>query len=233
MASPTVVLVPGGWHTPAHYEPFVKSVPDIDVRTVRLGSNGREPAALGDMYGDAAEVRKVVSSIDGPVLVLAHSYGGVPVTEALGTEAENVRRIVYLVSFPLDAGESMVAVGTQGGNLPLPPNWGVHEDEGYVTMTDPESLFYDVEPALARTAIDGLTYQSWSSLNQPMTNAAWRVIPSTYIVADEDRMLPVPVQELFAQRATETRHISSSHSPYLSKPAELAAMLREELSRLG
>jgi hypothetical protein len=46
-------------------------------------------------------------------------------------------------------------------------------------------------------------------------------------------MLPVPAQELLAQRATEVLHISSSHSPFLSRPAELAAMLRAELARLG
>jgi pimeloyl-ACP methyl ester carboxylesterase len=233
VTSPAVVLVPGAWHTPEHYEAFVRSIPDIDVHSVRLGSSGLDTTALGDMYGDAAEVRKAVSSVDGPVLVLAHSYGGVPVTEALDTATENVQRIVYLVSFPLGLGESMAATATQGGNLPLPPNWGVHEDEGYVTMDDPESLFYDAEPALARAAIDGLTYQSWSSLIQPVTNAAWQVIPSTYIIADKDRMLPVSAQELFAKRATETRHIGSSHSPFLSRPAELAALLRAELARLG
>lgn len=231
MANPTVVLVPGAWQTPAHYEPFVKSIPDIDVRTVRLPSSGFDADALGDMYDDAAEVRKVVSSIDGPVLVLAHSYGGVPVTEALDAATDNVRRIVYLVSFPLDVGESMISTATQGGRLPLPSSWGVHEGQGYVTLADPEPFFYDVEPALARWAVDGLTYQSWSSLIEPLTNAAWRVIPSTYIVADNERELPIAAQLLFAQRAGEERHISSGHAPYLSKPGELAAILRKELSR--
>lgn len=231
MISPAVVLVHGAWHTPAHYASFIESLPDVQVRTVRLASSGMDVPALGDMYGDAAEVRRVVSSVDGPVLVLAHSYGGVPVTEALGTATENVRRITYLASFPLEAGESMVSTATQGGSLPLPPNWDVHEDEGYVAMSDPEALFYDAEPAVARTAVEGLTLQSWSSLTQPVTSAAWHVIPSTYIVTDEDRTLPVPAQELFAQRAAETRHISSSHSPFLSRPADLAAILRDELSR--
>jgi pimeloyl-ACP methyl ester carboxylesterase len=232
MTSPTVVLVPGAWHTPAHYEPFVKSIPDIDVRTVRLSSSGLDAAALGDMYGDAAEVRKVVASIDGPVVVLAHSYGGVPVTEALDTATDNVRRIFYLASFPLDVGESMVSTATQGGRLPLPATWGVHEGQGYVTLADPEPFFHDVEPSLARWAVDGLTFQSWSSLIEPLTNAAWRVIPSTYIVADQERELPAAAQQLFAQRTGDELHIGSGHSPFLSKPAELAAILRKELSGL-
>ena len=233
MTSPTVVLVPGAWHTPALYEPFVKSIPDIDVRTVRLPSSGLDAAALGDMYSDAAEVRKVVASIDGPVLVLAHSYGGVPVTEALDATTANVRRIVYAVAFMLDEGESMVSTATQGGRLPLPATWSLNEGEKYVTMADPEPFFYGVEPALARWAVDGLTFQSWASLVQPLTNVAWRAIPSTYVVADEERELPAAAQQLFAQRAGEERHIASGHSPFLSKPADLAAILREELSRLG
>lgn len=92
-------------------------------------------------------------------------------------------------------------------------------------MLDPESLFWDVEPELARRALEGMTYQSWSSLDQRVTNVAWRAIPSTYIVCAEDRMLPPFVREALAQRLDDVRHISSSHSPFLSKPGELAALL--------
>ncbi|HEY6492832.1 MAG TPA: alpha/beta hydrolase [Trebonia sp.] len=232
MTRPTVVIVHGAWHTPAHFESFIKSIADIDVRTVRLPSSGPDISALGDMRDDAAEVRKVVSAIDGPVLVLAHSYGGVPVTEALGPASENVKRITYLASFPLDVGESMVSVATQGGTLPHPPNWDVHKDEGYILVKDPAFHFYDdVEPALAQKALDDLTYQSWSSQIQPLTNAAWREIPSTYVITDQDRILPIFAQEMFSQRTTDVRHIDSSHSPFLSRPAELAAILREEITR--
>jgi len=66
---------------------------------------------------------------------------------------------------------------------------------------------------------------------RPPTYASF-IIPSTYIVTDEDRTLPVPAQEMFAQRVGDTRHISSSHSPFLSRPADLAAILRDELSRI-
>src|SRR5690242_20031242 len=100
MTLPSLLVVPGSWHRPEHWRLFVDAMPDVDTHVVRLTSTGDDPDTLGDMYGDAKLVADAAAAIDGPVVVLAHSYGGVPTTQALGA-APNVQRIVYVAAFQL------------------------------------------------------------------------------------------------------------------------------------
>jgi pimeloyl-ACP methyl ester carboxylesterase len=184
-------------------------------------------SGLGGLYDDARVIREAVEKIDGPVVVCAHSYGGAPATEAL-SGLDNVKRLVYISAFALQAGESLT--GLFGGGE-VPPFWGKdHLDEGYYEMLDAENVFYsDLSPEAAKRAAGALGPHSRLSLEEPLTGAAWRTVPSTYIVDTEDRAVPVPVQQVFATRCQRVYHIEASHSPFLSRPAELAAMLITEL----
>jgi hypothetical protein len=74
-----------------------------------------------------------------------------------------------------------------------------------------------------------LGYQSYASKQQPLTQAAWQTIPSTYVICEADKAIPVATQELFAQRADDVQRLSSSHSPFLSQPADLACLIRRSL----
>jgi pimeloyl-ACP methyl ester carboxylesterase len=225
----TVLLVHGAWHGPWMWGALVREMPDVDVRTVALPSCGRDPAALGDLHADAAAVRSAAAAIHGPVLVCAHSYGGVPATEG-AADLSNVVGLVYLCAFQLDVGESLA--GAAGG---APPGWwDVHAAEGYVDAQRPLEVFYaDVDEAVARDAIMRLGHQSLVSFGQQVTKAAWRTIPSTYVVCEQDRAVPVEAQEAMAQRAGRVLRMPSSHSPFLSRPAQLAGILRAELATSG
>ncbi|MFG1866821.1 alpha/beta hydrolase [Micromonospora arborensis] len=228
---PSLLLVHGAWHGPSVWQSLVEQFPDIDIHTVALPSVGNDPTALGDLYDDAAVVKAAVAAIDGPVVVVAHSYGGAPVTEALA-DADNVRRIVYLAAFQPDIGDSLFS--TAGGVAP--PWWEVHEradlkGKGHIVPSQPREVFYgDVDPEIAEQAVARLGLQSWASTQQPLTAAAWRTIPSTYIICEADNALPPFAQELMAKRAERVLRMNSSHSPFLSQPAELAALIRAELS---
>ena len=92
--------------SPTTFVALVDELADIDVHTVTLTSSGDDPAALRDMYADAEVIAQAAAAIDGPVVVVAHSYGGIPTTQAL-PYARNVRRIIYLAAFQLHAGESL------------------------------------------------------------------------------------------------------------------------------
>ncbi|MGW3892314.1 alpha/beta hydrolase [Micromonospora chokoriensis] len=228
---PSLLLVHGAWHGPWVWQSLVERLPDIDIHTVPLPSSGNDAAALGDLYDDAAVVKAAVAAIDGPVVVVAHSYGGAPVTEALGA-ADNVRRIVYLAAFQPDVGDSLFS--TAGGVAP--PWWEVHEraelkGKGYIKPSQPREVFYgDVDSEIAEQAVGRLGLQAWASTQQPLTQAAWHTIPSTYIVCEADNALPPFAQELMAKRAERVLRMNSSHSPFLSQPTELAALIWAELS---
>jgi pimeloyl-ACP methyl ester carboxylesterase len=225
----TVLLVHGAWHGPWMWGALVREMPDVHVRTVALPSVGRNLAALGDMHADADAVHAAVTAIHGPVLVCAHSYGGVPATEGVA-DLSNVVGLVYLCAFQLDIGESLA--GAAGG---APPDWwDVHAAEGYVDALRPLEIFYaDVDEAIARDAIMRLGHQSLVALGQRVTRAAWRTVPSTYVVCEHDRALPVEAQDAMARRAGRVLRIPSSHSPFLSRPAQLAGILRAELADTG
>ncbi|WP_326834915.1 alpha/beta hydrolase [Amycolatopsis rhabdoformis] len=228
MTLPSLLLVPGSWHKADHLKSLVDELPDVDVHTVALTSSGDDPAKLGDMYQDAAQIATAVAAIDRPVVVCAHSYGGIPVTQALAG-ASNVKRIIYLAAFLLDVGESMLS---SVGGTPA-PWWKVHGTDGekYVEALDPVEIFYgDVDPELAQDAVSRLGYTSYSANVQKLTEVAWKAIPSTYVLCEADNAFPPFAQELFAQRAGRIHRMNTSHSPFLSQPAALAQILRDELA---
>jgi pimeloyl-ACP methyl ester carboxylesterase len=225
---PSVLLVHGAWHKPEHFDLLVDELSGVDAHTVKLASSGDDPGGLGDMYADADVIADAAAAIDGPVIVVAHSYGGIPTTQAL-TNSKNVQRIIYLAAFQLQAGESLLSIN--GGSLM--PWVRRHRRDGigdYVEAMTPMTVFYDdVDTATARRAVSQLGYQSYASKQQPLTQTAWQSIPSTYVICEADKAIPVATQELFAQRADDIQRLSTSHSPFLSQPAELAGLIRRSL----
>ncbi|QYN18952.1 alpha/beta hydrolase [Amycolatopsis sp. DSM 110486] len=210
---------------------LVDELPDLDVHAVDLASSGDDPAGLGDMYEDAAQIAAAATAIDGPVVVCAHSYGGIPVTQAL-SGASNVQRIVYLAAFQLDVGESMLS---SIGGTPL-PYWKIDSTDNGIKYVeaplDPVDLLYsDVDTDIAQDAASRLfRYTSYVANIQKLTEAAWKTIPSTYIICEADNAFPPFAQELLAQRAGRVHRLNTSHSPFLSQPAAVAQLLRDELA---
>jgi pimeloyl-ACP methyl ester carboxylesterase len=235
------VLVHGAWHRKEMWNGMIGRlrllVPDLDIHTPQNPSSAPvPPGQLGGLLDDARVIRDTVARISGPVVVVAHSYGAVPTTTAF-PGPENVKRIVYISGFPLDAGESMAGLFGGGelteayGGADLPYFWGRdHYADGYYEMLDAENVFYnDLSPQDQKLAVDALTLQSRASVEERLTQAAWRTIPTTYIMDTNDNAVPVEVQKGYAARCQRVHHIASSHSPFLSRPAELAAILLTEL----
>ena len=230
MTVASVLLVPGAWHKPAHWDPLIRELADIDVHTVALTSTGDDPAELTDMYADAQTIDEKVRMIGGPVVVVAHSYGGMPTTQALAN-AENVRRIIYVAAFQLDVGDT--ALAPNGGAL-MP--WArLRQREwmpDYVEAQTPMTVFYnDLEIAAAQDAISRLGYQSYAAMRQPLTATAWTTIPSTYVVCEHDNAIPVAAQERMAERAHEVHRLNASHAPFPSQPATLARLIRDAVRK--
>jgi pimeloyl-ACP methyl ester carboxylesterase len=227
---PSLLIVPGAWHEPDHFRPLLDELSDLDVHIVTLTSSGKDPAVLGDMYADAEAIAQAAAAIDGPVVVVAHSYGGIPTTQAF-PYARNVRRLIYLAAFQLSAGESLQSL--QGGSL-MPWSRLHHRDgiDDYVEAMTPETVFFnDVDVPTALRAVSQLGYQSYASMRQKLTETAWRTIPSTYVICERDNALPLAVQESFAERADDVARLSTSHSPFLSQPAALSRLIRRSLAR--
>lgn len=151
------------------------------------------------MGDDVAHVRAAIEAIEGPVVVVAHSYGGIPVTvAAAGSEA--VQHLVYLSAFVLDVNESLL--GAVGGT---PPGWLTVADglvsAGSSVATAAEVLYHDLDDDVADEALGRLASQSLNAFIEPVTATAWSTIPSTYVVTQDDRAIPAEAQEAMASRS--------------------------------
>ena len=151
MEPPVVILVHGAWHGPWAWAEVIERLSAEGIRTVALDlpSKGTDTAALGDMHGDAAVVRAAVADAGAPALVVAHSYGGLPVSEG-GADAAH---LLYVAAFMLEPGESLL--GLRGG---VDPDWWITSDDGRIVVPDdPKHVFYADCPRGRRRARGGRT----------------------------------------------------------------------------
>jgi pimeloyl-ACP methyl ester carboxylesterase len=223
---PTMLLVHGAWHGPWVWSWLESALAALGwaTRTVQLPSSSSaagETTVGPGVTEDADVVRRAIDDVGGPVVVLAHSYGGIPVSQATAG-APDVTHLVYLAAYQLDAGESMFtahgvpAPGSSAGLMPL--------------TGDPRAMFLaDVPDDLAEESLARLGPQSLRSCTEELSAAGWHDVPSTYLVCEADGALPVALQEQFAQRSGDVRRLPSGHSPMLSMPTELAAVLTDVL----
>lgn len=233
MNTPThFLLVHGSWHGPWCWERLQPELEDRGHRVtlVDLPSVGTEVSALGDFEADTEAVNAAAAQLSDPAIVVGHSYGGAVISNAEYPAA--VRRLVFLGAFMPDAGHAFTSYLPPG---PLPPYVGLGDD-GSSTVPDGQAkpAFYaDCPDSVVDWAVARLRPQSQAVLGGVNTHAAWRSIPSTYVLLTEDQAIPPDLQKMFAAQATETIEFEASHSPFLSKPEQLADLLDSVAGAVG
>jgi pimeloyl-ACP methyl ester carboxylesterase len=180
------------------------------------------------LEGDVATTTQLIEALDGPVVLVGHSYGGVVVTEA-GTH-DQVEALVYIAAFAPDKGESvssLIADPPPGAPVPpiLPPQ------DGFLFLDHdqfPASFAADVTADEAAFMADSQVPWGINALGGTVTDPAWRTKPSWYLVASDDHMIPPPAQHAMAERAGATvAEIPGSHAIYVSQPAAVADLIKK------
>ncbi|WP_084506115.1 alpha/beta fold hydrolase [Amycolatopsis sp. ATCC 39116] len=231
MTTPTVVLVHGAF---ADGSSFARVVPEL----LAAGLDVRVPAVPNrSLSGDAAYIASVVRAIDGPVVLVGHSYGGAVITVA-GVE-ENVRALVYLAGYALEEGESL---GELQGRFPDSPLASAlvqtpypvegSDEPGIDVSVDvakfPSIFAADVDEDLARVLAVSQRPLAAAAFGEPASAAAWRTKPSWGVVSTSDTTINPEVERFGYQRAGMTTvEIDSSHLVMLSHPAEVADVIRK------
>lgn len=227
---PTVVLVHGSFADASGWNGVIE-------RLSRDGYPVLAPAnPLRTLSGDSEYIASVVRTIPGPVILVGHSYGGAVITNAARL-APNVKALVYIAAFALDRGES--AFGTfavfPGSQLPLNlkvrPYTAALGDvglDGYIDMDRFHEVFCaDVPDATALAMAAAQRPSTVASGIEPSGEPAWKTIPSWYMVAKQDRVIPPDAERFMAKRAgAHTVEIDSSHVAMISQPDAVTDLIR-------
>jgi pimeloyl-ACP methyl ester carboxylesterase len=226
--APVVILVHGAWHGPWAWAAVIERLTAESIRTVAvdLPSKGVETALLGDLHDDAEAVRASVDAAGAPALVVAHSYGGLPVSEGL-VDSANAAHVIYLTAFMLERGQSLLSL--RGG---VEPEWWLTSEDGRtLTAGNPKHVFYnDCSPEVAEAAAAALVPQRKDAFRQELRAAAWERVPSTYVICERDNAIPPAVQERMSARSGTVSRIDAGHSPFLSRPHDVTAIIQETLA---
>lgn len=228
---PTIVLVHGAFADSSGWN-LVAPALQADGYPVIAFSN-----PLRGVQYDSQYLRDFLSTIEGPVVLVGHSYGGALITNA-ATGNSNVKSLVYVAAYALDEGESVAAANTLGGghavitdHLVIRPFPGAAEGDAdaYIDPASFPDLFaQDVPKIVAKTMAAAQRPGSFASLITPSGVPAWKSIPSWYMVAKQDRIIPPEAERAMAARANATTvEVDSSHVPMISKPLSVIALIKQ------
>jgi pimeloyl-ACP methyl ester carboxylesterase len=176
------------------------------------------------LAGDVAATRLILDRIDGPAVLVGHSYGGAVITEA--GNHPNVAALAYITAFAPDKGESvnsLIAGFPADGPQPpiLPPR------DGFLFL-DTGKFAGDVAPAVAAFMGDSQVPWGVDALGGAITEPAWRSKPSWYLLVSDDHMIPPSAQRAMAERTGATvAEVPGSHAIYVSNPAAVAAVISQ------
>jgi len=182
---------------------------------------------LTSLADDIAVTQRWLATQKEPTILVGHSYGGAVITGAANGMPQ-VKALVYITAFGLDAGESLASLSKQG-----PPSAGSAAIEG----DDKGYLWINREKFHRAFAADATNDEAYvmAAVQKPLALAsfageevtpAWKTIPSWYLVCTDDQMIPPPAQEFMAKRMNATvRSVASSHAAFISKPAAVAEIV--------
>jgi pimeloyl-ACP methyl ester carboxylesterase len=216
-----VVLVHGGFVDGSGWEEVYKILKK-DGYNVSIVQN--PTISLAD---DVAVTKRVLATHSGPVILVGHSYGGAVITEA-GNDPK-VAGLVYIAAFALDNGESVSSlIKDPPPGAPVPPI--LPPVDGYLFLDKtkfPSSFAADVEADKAAFMADSQVPWGAEALNGTISEAAWRIKPSWYLVTTEDKTIPPPAQRFMSDRAGSTVvEVVGSHAIYVSQPNAVAKLIK-------
>jgi len=215
-----IVLVHGAW---ADGSSWSKVIPLLDAKGLHVDA---VQLPLTSQADDVAAVQRAIARVDGPLLLVAHSYGGAVITQA-GNDPK-VAGLVYVAAFAPAEGETPFDL-TFANQTPFLQH--LEQDQfGFLKLT-PTGIRDDFAPDLSDTeqtvlaATQGPT--SIASLSGAITTPAWRTKPSWFVIAAYDRVVSPTLQAMFAERMNATSiTLPSSHVAMLSHPDVVASFIR-------
>jgi pimeloyl-ACP methyl ester carboxylesterase len=225
-AKSTIVLVHGAFADASGYSGLISGLEADGFPVVA------PPNPLRGLTSDAASIRTRVAAIDGPVVLVGHSYAGAVISYA-ADNLDNVIGLVYLAAFGLDIGESCLSA--QDGYAPsllatenAPTSYDAPGSPGgpdlYINPGRFREVFCaDSSDELARTMYATQRPLSAFAFTEPATARGWDRKPSWYLVSNDDNSIPPQLQrDMAARMHAHTEDIDASHTAFVAHPKRVA-----------
>jgi pimeloyl-ACP methyl ester carboxylesterase len=227
---PTIILVHGAFAESASWDGVIEP----------LTSGGHPVIAaanpLRGLAADAEAISDVVRSVEGPVVLVAHSYGGAVISNVAADSGE-ITGLVYIAGFAPDAGESCFELagkfpGSTLGEAVRP----TPRSDGTTDLTIAQDRFHDqfaADVPATKAACMAVTQRpaTIEALQEPSGELPlWKELPSWFLIAAQDRNIPGALQHFMAERAGARRAVEiadGSHAVAVSHPEQTAEMILE------
>jgi pimeloyl-ACP methyl ester carboxylesterase len=227
----TIVLVHGAFADASGFGGVIRELKSEGYNVVAI------PNPLRGLSSDAEAIATRVKAIDGPVVLVGHSYAGAPMGQA-AAELSNVTALVFLAAIGLDVGESVASV-----QEPFPPPLVVKTS--YVTEYDApgavggpelyilsdrfrETFCADAPPDVAEVMAVAQRPVAGAALQEQATAAGWKTIPSWYLISEHDNGISPETQRFMADRMKATTEtINGSHAAFIAQPRKVAQFIQQ------
>jgi len=228
-ARPTIVLVHGDWADGSSWTSVIK-------RLQRKGFTvAAPPNLLRGPVTDAPYLASYLKSISGPIVLVAHSYGGFVATNA-ATGNDNVKALVYIDAFAPDQGETAGELVTRGGSCVgsafnvVPYDGGVDlylpwdASASYPGFTECFANGVDRDEAAALFAVQRPAAPA--QFSEPSGPPAWKTIPSWSLIGTQDHVIPLALQEQMSRRAgAQITKVKAGHLSLITHPGDVTKVI--------
>jgi pimeloyl-ACP methyl ester carboxylesterase len=227
---PSIVLVHGFWGGAAHWAKVIVELNRRGYDSLHAVEN-----PLTSVPDDAGRTQKMIKQVDGPVLLVGHSYGGAVITQA--GDLPNVAGLVYVAAFAPDAGESVAQIGdwrvaqaVAAGNI-------APDSDGFVWIKQDkfqESFCQDLPADEALVMAVTQKAPVGSTFGDLISDPAWKKKPTWYQVSTNDRMIHPDSERQMAERMKpqSTIELDASHASLASQPVAIADLIDRAASSL-
>jgi pimeloyl-ACP methyl ester carboxylesterase len=234
-STPTVVLVHGAFADASGYAPVIRELQTQAVE-VRAPMN-----PLRSLAFDADAIARYTTTIDGPIILVGHSYGGAVISQAAPV-VKDVIALVFLSAFALDKSESCASV-----QEPFPPSLlasanvaSPYDAPGapggpdlFIKISEfHETFCADLPDNVAAPMAVSQRPLSAAALTEKATVAGWRELPTWYMVSEQDNAIPPDCERFMAKRMNATMESvqGGSHAAFIAQPAIAAGLVLKAIA---
>ncbi|MYS23806.1 Pimeloyl-ACP methyl ester carboxylesterase [Streptomyces sp. DvalAA-14] len=218
---PTVVLVHGAWADSSSWSPVMERLRK-DGYPVRAIAN-----PLQGLTSDSAYVSSYLATIDGPVVLVGHSYGGAVITNS-GASDPDVKALVYIAAFIPAQGETVGELAAKSSSpiplisTPVPDGTDVSIDPAHFREVG------DVDPTAAADLAAVQRPANTRAVSDASVAEAFRTVPSWSLITRQDHAITPDVQRFMSERAgSHTEEVNSSHAVMISRPDVVTHVIEE------